>query len=153
MLQKPTVFARSPWPLLARVHRPPLQVLLFCWKTFKSLVRSVQNIARRCMCKLPEQFFMCANLQPDRKHGVYSQGSGSSTGLGRRRRTHSSNATGAHSPAVSLPTQFPSYTQSKGEELPQTCKRDRKKKTQKTFLQNLIMHNSCIQVCVSSPPT
>lgn len=152
MLQKPIVFARSPWPLPVRVHRPPLRSSPFVLKNIQVPCSVITEYCKAMHVQtLPEEFFLCANLQPDRKHGVCSQGSGSSVRLGHQRRTQQERH-GRPSSCRLTYRYFPPIPQRKGEELSQSCKRDRKKK-KVTFPQNLITHNSCIQVCVSSKST
>lgn len=145
------MFARSPWPLLVRVHRPPFWSSPFVLKNVQ-VPCSVSNEYCKAMHvqTLPEEFFTCANLQPDRKHGVCTPGECGLHGWGTGD-AHSSNAMGAHSPDISLTAQFPSYTPKKGRGTASNLWKGQEKK--KTFPQNLITHNSCIQVCVSSKST
>lgn len=121
------------------------EVLLLCWRTFKSLIRSVQNIARWFICKLFLRNSLCANLQLDRKQGE-GQLSGDAAG-------HTCAALRPGAPVLlqsHSQISFHPLPQRNRGELPQTCKRDREKKKGLMFPQNVIMHNSHIQVCVSS---
>lgn len=119
------------------MYRPPLRSYTFVLKNIQ-IPYSVSTE----YCKvihvqtLPEELFMCANLQPNRKHGI-QQGSGSCTGLS----IHSSAVSSTHKLAFIL-----DLKESEGN----CCKLTRGAGKKVTFLQNLTMRNSCIQVCVSS---
>lgn len=105
------------------------QVLLPCWKTFKSFVWSVQNIVRWCMCKLFLRNSLCVQICNPTESTAYSKGGGSFTGLPRWRCLCSVNGHG-HPFFYNLTyskISFHPIPQRKGGELPQTCKRDRKK--------------------------
>lgn len=78
------------------------------------------------MCKLFLRNSLCANVRPDRKHGVEQ---GSPTGLQAGARHAASVATGLRSSQSHSQTSFHLLPQRNEGELPQTCKNDRKKVT------------------------
>lgn len=147
------MFARSPLPLLERVHRPPLCSSPFVLKNFQIPCSvSTEYCEAMHVQTLPEEFFTCANLQPDRKRGIYSEGSGGFTGLAHSRHTQHERPRApvplrSHSQVSVHPT-----PQRKGE---RNClklvKGTGKKKV--TFPQTWPMPNSCLRACVSPNST
>lgn len=145
--QTPVALARSPRPLLARVRGHHSEVLHLCWRTLKSLLRSVQNIARWCVCKLFLRNSLRVQMCNPTESMAQSRGRGGGAGLQRWGCTCSVDGHG-HPFFCKLTHKLVfTYTPKTRGELPQTCKGDRRKRG--TFPQNVIMYKSCVQVWVS----
>lgn len=132
------------------MHRPPLWSSPFVLKNFQTPRLAGTEYYSEVMRvqTLPEEFFVCANLQPDRKHGV-QQEAWQCHGLWHWDTCACSVTATAHSSASSLThtvTFIPHPEGGEGNRL-QLIKGTGKKVTSP---QNLITHNSCAQVLVSS---
>lgn len=97
------------------------------------------------MQTLPEEFFVCANLQPDRKRVARGLAALWGCSAGDARSVMLALALGHGSSAISHP-QISSHPtpQRNREQLPRTCERDRKC----SLSTNVLTHNPCVQVGV-----
>lgn len=108
------------------------KVLLLCWKTFKSLVRSLQNIARWCMCKLFLRNSSCVQIcNLTESTASVARGVAALWGCGTRD-AHSRNALGAHPPAGSLTTVSLRYPKERERNCLNLVKGTEKKKKKKS---------------------